>query len=69
MSKNAELREKHEWAIEKPKLENARRLLGTNFIDPEDMEVQGNHSKNKEKVGNTNGSRHALVDMQEKQAW
>ena len=30
------LREKHEWALEKPKLDNARRLRGIYFIDPED---------------------------------
>ena len=28
------LREKHKWAIEKPKLDNARRLRGIYFIDP-----------------------------------
>ena len=33
-----EMSEKHEWAIEKPKLDNARRLRGIYFIDPEDME-------------------------------
>ena len=36
MSKNAKLREKHKWAIEKPKLDNARKLRGICFIDPED---------------------------------
>ena len=41
MSKNAELREKHKWAIQKPKLDNARRLRGIYFIDPEDMEFKG----------------------------
>ena len=40
MSKNAKLREKHIWAIEKPKLDNARRLRGIYFIDPEDMEFK-----------------------------
>ena len=40
MSKNAKLREKHKWAIEKPKLDNARRLRGIYFIDPEDMEFK-----------------------------
>ena len=38
MSKNAKLREQHKWAIEKPKLDNARRFRGIYFIDPEDME-------------------------------
>ena len=40
MSKNAKLREKHKWAIEKPTLDNARRLRGIYFIDPEDMEFK-----------------------------
>ena len=40
MARNAKLREKHKWAIEKPKLDNARRLRGIYFIDPEDMEFK-----------------------------
>ena len=40
MSKNADLREKHQWAIEKQKLDNTRRLRGIYFIDPEDMEFK-----------------------------
>ena len=31
-------KEKQKWAIEKPKLENARRLRGLYFIDPDDIE-------------------------------
>ena len=34
------LRDKHKWAIEKPKLDNARRLLGIYVIDPEDKEFK-----------------------------
>ena len=33
-------REKQIWAIEKPKLDNARRLRGIYFIDPEDKELK-----------------------------
>ena len=40
MSKNAKLREKQKWATEKPKLDNARRLRGIYFIDPEDKEFK-----------------------------
>ena len=40
LARNAKLREKHWWAIEKPKLDNARRLWGICFIDPEDMEFK-----------------------------
>ena len=66
MSKNVKLREKHKWAIEKPKLDNARRLRGIYFIDPEDMEFKEIiKKKNKKKVGNINGSSHALQDKQE----
>ena len=34
------LKEKHKWSDEKPKLENARRLGGIYFIDPEDKEFK-----------------------------
>ena len=34
MSEAAQRKEKHKWAIEKPKLDNARRLRGIYFTDP-----------------------------------
>ena len=34
------LNEKHKWSNELPKLHNARRLRGIDFIDPEDMEFK-----------------------------
>ena len=34
-ARNAKLKEKQNWAIEKPKLDNARGLRGIYFIDPE----------------------------------
>ena len=40
MGKNAKLKEKHKWSNEKPKLDNARRLRGIYFIDPEDKELK-----------------------------
>ena len=40
LCKNAKLREKHKRRIEKPKLDNPRRLRGIYFIDPEDMEFK-----------------------------
>ena len=36
MGRNVKLKERLKWAIEKPKLDNARRLRGIYFIDPED---------------------------------
>ena len=66
MSKNAKLREKHKWAIEKPKLDDARRLRGIYFIDPEDMELKKTIKNARRKIGNTNGSSHALPDFEER---
>ena len=40
MSDASKRKEKQTWAIEKPKLENARRLRGIYFIDPEDEEFK-----------------------------
>ena len=40
MARNAKLRDTHKWAIEKPKFDNARRLQGIYFIDPEDKEFK-----------------------------
>ena len=36
----AQNREKHEWAKEKPKLDNARKMRGIYFIDPDDEECK-----------------------------
>ena len=38
LGRNAKLKEKQKWSNEKPKLDNARRLRGIYFIDPEDKE-------------------------------
>ena len=40
MRKNAKLKEKHKWSEEKLHLENARKLRGIYFIDPEDKEFK-----------------------------
>ena len=40
MSDAAQRREKQKWAIEKPRLDNARRLRGIYFIDPKDEEFK-----------------------------
>ena len=40
MSDASKRKEKHKWAIEKPKLDNARILRGIYFIDPEDEEFK-----------------------------
>ena len=40
MGKNAKLKEKQKWAEEKLHLDNARKLRGIYFIDPEDTEFK-----------------------------
>ena len=40
MGRNAELKERQKWSDEEPKLDNARRLRGIYFIDPEDKEFK-----------------------------
>ena len=40
MSDASKCKEKHKWAIEKPKLDNARKLRGVYFIDPVDEEFK-----------------------------
>ena len=40
ISKAAEKKEKEEWAVERPKLDNARKLRGISFIDLEDGEFK-----------------------------
>ena len=40
MRRNAKLRKEQKWAIEKPKLDFAGRVLGIYFIDPEDKEFK-----------------------------
>ena len=40
MGKNAKLKEKRKWSHEQLHLDNARKLRGIYFIDPEDKEVE-----------------------------
>ena len=40
MGRNAQLKERQKWSHEKPKLDNARKLRGISFIDPEDKEFK-----------------------------
>ena len=40
MGKNAKLKEKQKWSEEKIHLDNARKLRGIYFIDPEDTEFK-----------------------------
>ena len=40
MFQAAQTKEKQEWAVEKPKLDNVRQLRGICFVDPEDGEYK-----------------------------
>ena len=40
MGENAKLKERQQWSHEKPPLDNARKLRGISFIDPEDKEFK-----------------------------
>ena len=49
MGKNAKLKEKQKWSEEKIHLDNARKLRGIYFIDPEDTEFKGTIKKVRKK--------------------
>ena len=51
IGKAAQNREKQEWPKEKPKLDNARKLRGIYFIDPDDKEYSEIIKKRKKKTG------------------
>ena len=60
LGRNAKLKERPKWSNEKPKLDNARRLPGNYFFDPEDKEFK--ETIKNARIGNTGGSRYALQD-------
>ena len=47
MGKNAKLKEKQQWSEEKIHLDNARKLRGIYFIDPEDTEFKESRTHRK----------------------
>ena len=53
------VKKKQKWTIEKPKLDNAGKLRGIYFIDPEDAEFKET-MKNAQKIGNYDASSNAL---------
>ena len=65
MRRNALLKERHKWSDEKPKLDNARRLRGIYFIDPEDKEFKETIKNARKKLVNADGSCYALQDKQD----
>ena len=69
LGRNAKLTEKQKWSIEKPKLDNARRVRGIYFIDPEDKEFRETMRNARKKLETPMAPRHALQNVQEKQEW
>ena len=69
MGKAAQKNEKQEWANEKPKLDNGRRLRGIYFTDPEDGEYEETIKKRKEKVGCSNEVGNALQERNKEALW
>ena len=59
-------KEKQKWALEKPKLDSARRLRGIYFIDSKDEELKETILKCAEKVGSSDASSNALQDQRRK---
>ena len=45
IGRNAKLKEKQKWSNEKSHLENARKLRGIYFIDPEEKEFKETHQE------------------------
>ena len=66
MSKVAKKHEKEAWAIEKPKLDNARKLRGIYFVDPEEEEYEETRRKRKKDTRNSFGRGCALQDRSKK---
>ena len=50
MGKNAKLKEKQKWSHEKLHLDNARKLQGIYFIDPEDKEFKETIKNSRKKL-------------------
>ena len=62
------LRKKQEWANEKPKLDNARKLRGFYFIHREHGEYQ-EAKKTQEKVGSSDGGGNSLQKRNQEAFW
>ena len=58
---------KQRWAIEKPKLDNARQLRGIHFIETRRWRVQAHNQSRSKKVGSTDDSSDALQNTKKKQ--
>ena len=64
--KAAKKQKKQEWALEKPKLDNARKLRGIFFVDPEDGEYKETIKNERKKIGSSYGSGYVMQDEDKK---
>ena len=55
MSKKSQQTEKQHWTEEKPKLDNARKLRGFYFVDPDDEEFNETLKHARKRVGSVFG--------------
>ena len=60
IGKAAQIREKQEWANERPKLDDAPRLRGIYFVDPDDEEYKEIFKQKRGKVGSAYGHYNAV---------
>ena len=60
MSKAAQRKEQQRWAIDKSKLDNARKLRRIYFVDPDGGEVEETIRNTHGKVGDSDGGGYAL---------
>ena len=60
MSDASKSKAKQKWAIEKPKLDNARKLRGIFFIEPEDEDFKNIMNERSQEVGSSDATSNAL---------
>ena len=65
MGKNGKLKEKQKWSNEKLHLENARKLRGIYFINPEDTEFKETIRNARKKLETFVASCYALQNYEE----
>ena len=69
MGKHAKLKEKQKWSEEMFHLDNARKLRGIYFIDPEDTEFKETIKNARKKLETSVGSCYALQNYEELCEW
>ena len=63
------MKERQKWSHEKPQLDNARKLRGIYFIDPEDKEFKETIKNARKKLETPMAPAMLWQDKQEQSAW